>query len=149
MGQAAHRELFTPTAGRGEVDLILVFAVYDRPLQAVMQAVLEVDLAIFGEAEEGLEPRLDPQCRPQLGEHVHLLFARIPSHVRCASRNRDRLPGANVALLTAHAEASGAGEDLEALLLVGVNMLGCHASAPLSAQEAPCMGSPHLIHSSA
>jgi hypothetical protein len=131
LGRAAQSEPSAPKEGRGEVNLVLILPRYDSPLQGVGQATLGVDLAVLMETEERLQPLLLSQCRPELEDDVHLIFVRIPSDVRCAGRNHDLLPGTNVALLTAHAEASGAREDLESLLHVGVNVFDRHAPAPL------------------
>jgi len=80
--------------------------------------------ALLGEADGGLEELLHLQCRAHLDADERVLVADIREVVPLASGDDDHLAGPRDDPLASHLEAHRALDDLEALLLLRVDVLG-------------------------
>src|SRR5918992_1057469 len=123
----------------GGVRLEPELAGHHRHLQEPGRAVLP-DLALAGEVEELLDRLLEVTRRLDFEDEVELLAAAVPPAVGDARRERDALPRAELDAAPAHLGGHPAGEDFEALLRLGVNVLERDATTgprpPLGSDEA-------------
>ena len=116
-----------PLDGRArpdEADLVLELAQDEGQPQRVPGDSRPDRLAGLREAGQRLERDLGPERRPEVDEHVDVVVARVPRGVGLAGRNDDHLARAVDALDSAGPEAERAAQDLEALLLQRMHVIG-------------------------
>ncbi len=105
-------------------------------LERILRRAARARLAFASQAGEGLVHLLRAQRRTQLDDADHLDRARVHLRVPSAGRDHDRLSRADDPSLTFDDEVRFAGDDQEALLLMGMKMLGDRAARRAAPVEA-------------
>src|SRR3954470_7227992 len=111
----------------GRLDLAAVLADEERQVQRLRHA-LGRRPAVLGEGDGRLEELLHLERRADLDADLGGLVTRVLERVDLAGRHRDDVAGAGDDLLQAHAEGHRALDDLEALLLLGVDVRAGHGA---------------------